>query len=100
MLLPCSPVDSTQRFETNNGLVCREEDDGAFLFDPDSGNLKYVNATGKAIFLVLNEQKEIGQAVDHLLALFPSIDRHKIEKDVEAFVGELQEQGFVSRQKG
>ena len=89
-------MDLNQRFGINQKIVYREEEDGAFLFDPETGNLKYMNRNGKALFLMLKDKKNLGQAVQHLVELFPDVKRRQIEKDVEAFIEQLQENEFIS----
>lgn len=89
-------MDKTQRFQRDEKIVYREEDDGAFLFDPDTGNLKYMNRSGKETYLMLNDQTEVDQVIDRLLGLFPDTGRREIEKDVKIFIKELEENGFIS----
>ncbi len=89
-------MDKTQRFQRDEKIVYREEEDGAFLFDPDTGNLKYMNRSGKETYLMLNDQTEVDQVIDRLLGLFPDTGRREIEKDVKIFIKELEENGFIS----
>lgn len=93
-------MDFTRRFRANNGIMFREEDDGAFLFDPETGNLKYMNRSAKHAFLMLTDQKDIGQVIDHLAGLYPDVDRKQIQMDVEDFLLELVENRFISSCKG
>jgi hypothetical protein len=89
-------MDLKQKFQRNKNIVYREEDDGAFLFNPDTGNLKYMNQSGKEIFLMLNEQQDINQVINHALGLFTDVERHRIENDLEVFLKELEENDFLS----
>jgi len=88
-------MDPDQRFAINDAIVYREEDDGAFLFDPDSGNLKYMNPTGREIFLMLKE-KEVAQVIAHIKGEYPDVDPEQVQEDVKTFLDELKENGFVS----
>ena len=88
-------MDLTQRFQTNENIVYREEEDGAFLFDPDTGNLKYMNRSGKETYLMLTGQTDVNQVIDRLLVIFPDAGRQRIEKDMEVFLKELEENGFI-----
>lgn len=85
-----------QRFTINKEIVYREEDDGAFLFDPDSGNLKYMNLTGKETFLVLKKKGGFSQAIAHIRGQYPDVDPEQIQKDMEVFVGQLEENAFIT----
>ena len=88
-------MDFSQKFGKNKNIVYREEDDGAFLFNPDTGNLKYMNRTGREIFLLLNEQKNLNQVIKNILGLFSDIDRRQIEEDLKNFVMELEQNDFL-----
>jgi hypothetical protein len=43
-------LDVNDILVTNPGRICRKEEDGAYLFDLDSGNLKYINNSGLFIY--------------------------------------------------
>ena len=89
-------MDLTQKFQRNKNIVYREEHEGAFLFNPDTGNLKYMNQSGKEIFLMLSDQQDINQVINHALGLFIDLERHQIENDLEVFLKELEENDFLS----
>jgi len=88
-------MDLTQKFERSKNIVYRDEDDGAFLFNPVTGNLKYMNRSGRETFLLLTEQQDLSQVINHMLGLFPDVNRSRIEKDLEPFIKELEENGFL-----
>ena len=88
-------MDFTQKFEKNKDIVYREEDDGAFLFNPDTGNLKYMNRSGRETFLLLSDQHDLNQVITYMLGLFPDVNSRRIEKDLETFLKELEENGFL-----
>ena len=88
-------MDLTQKFERNKNIVYREEDDGAFLFNPNTGNLKYMNRSGRETFLSLSDQQDLNQVINYMLGLFPDVNRSRIEKDLETFLKELEENGFL-----
>jgi hypothetical protein len=89
-------MDLMQKFERNKNIVYREEDDGAFLFNPETGNLKYMNRSGRETFLLLTEKQDLSQVINHMLGLFPDVNSRRIEKDLESFLKELEENGFLS----
>lgn len=88
-------MDLKQKFQINKNIVYREEDDGAFLFNPDTGNLKYMNQTGKEAYLLLSEQKDVKQVINEMLGHFADAERPQIENDLETFLKELQENEFL-----
>ncbi len=79
-------MDSARRFKRNDSITYREEEDGAFLFDPETGNLKYMNRSAKEIFLILNGQKNVSQVIDQLLIQYNDADAQQIKQDVESFL--------------
>jgi len=93
-------MDLSQLFSRNNSIIFREEGDGAFLFDPETGNLKYMNSSAKETFLMLNGQKDVSQVIHHLLGLYPDIEPKQIQMDVEDFLKQLEENGFISSLDG
>ena len=73
----------------------REEDDGAFLFDPDSGDLRYLNQSGKETFLLLGEDQDLNTVIQRMIELYPDVETKKIETDVRDFVKDLEENRFI-----
>lgn len=88
-------MDLARKFRQNEGIVFREEDDGAFLFDPDSGDLRYLNQSGKEAFLMLGEDHDINTVIDRMITLYADVEPKKIEADVKDFVKDLEENRFI-----
>ena len=76
-------------------MVFRKEDDGAFLFDPDSGDLRYLNQSGKETFLMLGEEHDLNKVIDRMIALYADVEPQRIEADVKDFVEDLEENSFI-----
>lgn len=93
-------MDLTKKFVKNPSIVYREEEDGAFLFDPETGNLKYMNHSAKEAFLMLNGQKDVSRLIQYLLTLYPDVDFKQIQKDIGSFIEQLEVNGFISSQDG
>ena len=91
-------MDLTKKFVKNPSIVYREEEDGAFLFDPETGNLKYMNHSAKEAFLMLNGQKDVSRLIQYLLTLYPDMDFKQIQKDIGSFIEQLEVNGFISSQ--
>ena len=89
-------MDSHRQFKRNDSITYREEEDGAFLFDPKTGNLKYMNRSAKEIFLTLNGQKNVSQVIDQLLIQYKDADAQQIKQDVESFLQDLLANHFIS----
>ncbi len=88
-------MDLTKRFKQNKEIVYREEDDGAFLFNPDTGDLRYMNRSGRETFLMLKGDEDINQVVDNMLELYPEVEPAQMQNDVEDFLKNLEESHFI-----
>jgi hypothetical protein len=88
-------MDLRKRYKQNKDIVYREEDDGAFLFDPETGALRYMNRSGRETFLMLKGDKDIKQVVDNMLELYPEVEPPRIQGDVEDFLEDLEEIHFI-----
>ena len=93
-------MDLTKKFVKNPSIVYREEEDGAFLFDPETGNLKYMNHSAKEAFLMLNGQKDVSRLIQYLITLYPDVDFKQIQKDIGSFIEQLEVNGFIFSQDG
>ena len=88
-------MDLTKRYKQNKEIVYREEDEGAFLFDPDTGDLRYMNQSGRETFLMLKGDKDTKQVIDSLLDLYPEVEPAQMQSDVEDFLKDLEENHFI-----
>ena len=95
MLLLYQAMEPDKRYRRNEEIVFREEDDGAFLFDPDSGDLRYLNQSGKETFLLFDENQDLNGVIHRMIALYPDVDPQKIASDVKEFVKDLEENRFI-----
>jgi len=75
--------------------VLRQEEDGAFLFDPISDALVCVNETGREIVRGLDEGKSVDEIITKLNVLYPDIEPKTLQEDVLSFVERLVERGFI-----
>ncbi len=82
-------------YARNPDIVLREEDeDGALLFNPDTSEVRVLNATGLYIW-----RRCGGAPMDELLAAvsdaFEDVPEERVRSDVENFVSGLLEAGFM-----
>jgi len=89
-------MDLTRRLKSKEGIIVKEDEEGAFLFDPNTGNLKYMNQCAKETFTLLDGQKDLSLVMDHLFNLYPGVEPERIREDVDRFLDELEQNGFVS----
>jgi PqqD family protein of HPr-rel-A system len=76
-------------------LVLRPESTGAFLFDPDDGSLKYLNATAYLLCQTIQKGTSETQLVDTLAAQYPQASKTRIEEDIVRFLADLEENGLL-----
>ena len=83
------------RYMKNEQIVFREEGEGAFLFDPVNGNLKYLNRSAKEIYLLIDGSKEPANLIGGVTSIYPDSDRDEIENDLDAFLNDLADNRFI-----
>ena len=89
--------EETDFLNPNPETVFRKEEDGAFLFDPQSGNLKYINGTGVRIYELCDGGKTRAEIVATLKDAYPDVDEEAIAADTVSFLKELSALGFLRK---
>lgn len=79
--------------------IFREEEDGAFLFDPKSGNLKYINYMGVNIYQLCNGGRSVTDITALVAENYRDIPEKQIEKDIKDFLRDLIEMGFLKNKE-
>jgi len=79
----------------NSQTLYREEEEGAFLFDPDTGDLKYMNPMGARIFQTCTGEITVDGIVQGLREEYPEIPPDRIRGDVGDFLEEMLRLGFL-----
>ncbi len=81
----------------NPEMVFRKEEEGAFLFDPHTGNLKYLNANGVNIYEMCDGRKTVNDMIALLMEFYPGMDIDKIATDTELFLEGLTAMQFLTK---
>lgn len=89
-------MDHSRKYVQCGGIVFREEEDGAFVFDPETGNLKYMNRSGRETYLMLDGKSDLDRVISNLSEIYAEVDLNQLRRDVEVFVTELEDGGFIS----
>lgn len=76
-------------------VVFREEEDEAFLFDPDTGDIKTLNPVGIFIWKSCDGSYTKGDIVNKITENFDTESRDVVEKDLNSFLKELTQLGFI-----
>ncbi|MDH5748010.1 MAG: PqqD family protein [Rhodospirillales bacterium] len=86
----------TQRYLRNSEATERAIDGVAFLALPGQGGIFQLNATGTALWRLLEDPISASEAAHILHTAFPDIPRSNIESDVETLLSNLKRAGLVS----
>jgi hypothetical protein len=92
------PINEDRPLLANPGIVYREEEDGAFLFDPDAGELKCLNPLGSVIWKLLDGLNSSGTIVSMIRERYPDIPMLTVRQQVDAFLQELMDMGYAGFQ--
>ena len=76
--------------------VFREEENGAFLFDPDTGRVCYLNDLGKEIWRQCAQSCAPEQIIETICKQYPGEPAEKIAADCGVFFNELKRLAFVT----
>lgn len=88
-------VTKETKLVVNPMMVLREEaEEGAILFDPDSGSVRILNQTATAIWKLLDGRRTLSEVVEALKEQFAEMDANA-EDQVLALVGELYRVGAI-----
>ena len=87
--------DENREVVIKQEIVLREEDDGAFLFDPDTGRICYLNDLGILIWKSCKETKAPDRLIDEISPDYPEIPKQKIKEDCLKFFEDLERLGFL-----
>ncbi|CAG0946989.1 hypothetical protein ANRL1_03525 [Anaerolineae bacterium] len=80
----------------NPDVNLREEDeDGALLFNPDSDRVQLLNSTGLHIWKFCAEKHTLDEIVAALKENFEDIPADAVAADVEEFVNQMVDSGFI-----
>ena len=67
--------DKAGEISIRRDIVFREEEEGAFLFDPDTGRICYLNELGVNMWKSFEESKAPEQLISEISLDFPEIPK-------------------------
>lgn len=89
-------ISLNTQYHQNPEVVVREEDEeGGLLYNPDTNQVKVVNATGLFIWKKFDKGNTVERLIPQIIDEFENVPADSIEQDVFEFVSELQSTGFV-----
>jgi len=82
----------------NPDVVLREENtDGGLLFNPDTNQVKIVNATGLFIWKQFEKPQELETVVTAMQNAFDGVPQDGILVDIKAFLDDMVQSGFIGK---
>lgn len=89
-------MDENSSFLANPRISLREEDGGALLFNIDTNSLQIINPIGLVIWRFINiHPRSKADIVRYLCEICENVPLKQVESDVELFIFELLNKGFV-----
>jgi len=77
-------------------IVLREEDDGAFLFNPNTGRICYLNKLGTTIWRLCDKSKTPEKMINKICSDYPEVSQEQISQDCLQFLTDLEKMEFIS----
>ena len=88
--------DEMEEIRINQDIVYREEEEGAFLFDPDTGRIFHLNELGMSIWKSCMKAKRPEKIIKSICRDYSEISREQIERDCMKFFEDLGRLGFLT----
>jgi hypothetical protein len=85
------------RFIQNTKVIFHKEGNGAYLYDPDSGKLKYINPVGTSLYELCDGHYPLDQMIARIAGEYGDVPIDQIERDVDRFLTDLLGMDFVER---
>jgi hypothetical protein len=88
----------TDFYLCNPDVVLREEDeDGGLLFNPDTNDVRVINATGLFIWKECQSQQEPAAIIKALQVTFEDAPLESVTADVQEFLADMLHSGFIGK---
>lgn len=83
------------KFRIPEGVVFESVDNEMVLLNLNSGTYFKLNPTGHRIWSLIQQGGDSDFVLDQMVASF-SVERELVQRDLEALVAELQQQGLIT----
>jgi len=88
------PTDAVPAIEGSD-LVLRQEEKGAFLFNPETSDLSCLNDVGVLVWEAIDGTRTVEDLVRQVETHFDDAGDHDVLADVRAFLQDLVRLGYV-----
>ena len=79
--------------ERRSDVICREEEFGAIIFDPQAGRMHKLNQDGYTIWNLCDGETDLDAIVKTLTG--QGEDPEEVKKAVEAFLKDMEERNLI-----
>jgi len=79
-------------------IVCRPEEDGAFLLNPGTGSISYINRTALEVYRLIDGRKDVGSILSVFGRRYPEIETERLRADIVAILERFVENQFITTQ--
>jgi hypothetical protein len=84
------------KYKLKESIVYREEDDGALIYDHESGNIKPLNGTAAAMCkLLFMDCKAKEDALAEIKKLWRVTDESLVKRDMDDFIEGMKRLNFI-----
>ena len=80
-------------------LVWQEVDDGVVIVAPQEGKVRALNSLGSRVWKMINGEQTLNTIFNQLCQNYVSISSQQIERDLTAFVDDLDKRNLIVWQK-
>ncbi|MCP3951972.1 MAG: PqqD family protein [Desulfobacterales bacterium] len=84
-----------ESFLANPDIVLRTEEGGAFLFDPDTGRICFVNDVGITIWRLCKKPAALAEIIHQVELNYTEVPSQKVAADCRDFLGQLGKLDFL-----
>jgi hypothetical protein len=80
----------------NPDVVLREEEaDGGLLFNPDTNQIRVINATGLLIWKLCDGEHDLAEMTEALEEAFEGASTDQAREDVRTYIEDMKNTGFI-----
>jgi hypothetical protein len=85
-----------EKFKLKESVVYRKEEDGALIYDHESGNMKPLNGTAAAMCeLLFMESRSKEEVLTEIKNRWRVTDEDIVRKDIEDFISGMKQLQFI-----
>jgi hypothetical protein len=88
-------VNVTRYIQNPDANLREEDEDGALLFNPDTDRVQLLSKTGLYIWKLCAEARTVNEIINAFKADFDEVPEDEVKTDVEEFLKQMVDNGFI-----